>query len=204
GRDRLRRGDAAARRGRAGLERLVPAGDLAPAEVGRGGAADLRGVPGRPAARARAPPPAQLTRVAAVDLGTNTTRLLVADVDCDRVDEVVRRGVVTGLGHGVDASRRLRPDSVGRVHAVLAEFRREADELGAERSLAAATSAVRDAANGSEFLRGVERRFGFPTRLLSGDEEAALTRRGVGAVDESTLVLDVGGGSTELILGAWH
>jgi exopolyphosphatase / guanosine-5'-triphosphate,3'-diphosphate pyrophosphatase len=143
-----------------------------------------------------------LTRVAAVDLGTNTTRLLVADVDGDRVAEVLRRGVVTGLGHGVDASRRLAPEAVERVHAVVAEFRREADELGAERSLAAATSAVRDATNGGELLRDVERRFGFATRLLSGDEEAALTRRGVGALDERTLVLDVGGGSTELILGA--
>jgi len=145
-----------------------------------------------------------LTRVAAFDLGTNTTRLLVADVDGSRIEEVVRRGVVTGLGHGVDASRHLGAEAVERVNAVLADFRRDADDLGAERMLAAATSAVRDAANGREFLREVERRFGFPTRLLSGDEEAALTRRGVGALDERTLVLDVGGGSTELILGAWH
>ena len=125
-------------------------------------------------------------------------------MDGDRVEEVARRGVVTGLGHGVDASRSLGAEAVEHVHAVLAEFRREADALGAGRSLAAGTSAVRDASNGPGFLREVERRFGFATRLLSGDEEAELTRRGVGALDDGTLVLDVGGGSTELILGGWH
>jgi exopolyphosphatase/guanosine-5'-triphosphate,3'-diphosphate pyrophosphatase len=143
-------------------------------------------------------------RVAAVDLGTNTTRLLVADVDGDRVEEVVRRAVVTGLGEGVDAKRRLLPAAITRVHDVLAEFRREAERLGAERPLAAATSAVRDAENGKEFLAELEQRFGFATRLLSGDEEAALTRRGAGVLDEKTLLLDVGGGSTELILGRFR
>jgi exopolyphosphatase/guanosine-5'-triphosphate,3'-diphosphate pyrophosphatase len=142
-----------------------------------------------------------VTRVAAVDLGTNTTRLLVADVDGGRVEERLRRGVVTGLGEAVDAERRLRPAATERVHAVLAQFRREADALRAERVLAAGTSAIRDARDGREFLRDVERRYGFATRLLTGDEEAELTRRGVGAVDERTLLLDVGGGSTELILG---
>ena len=142
-----------------------------------------------------------MTRVAAIDLGTNTTRLLIADVEDGRVEELVRRGAVTGLGQGVDESRRLRPDAIERVFAVLAEFRREADALGAERALAVATSAVRDAENGAGFLEDVERRFGFATRLLSGSEEAELTRRGIGALPETTLVLDVGGGSTELVLG---
>jgi exopolyphosphatase/guanosine-5'-triphosphate,3'-diphosphate pyrophosphatase len=139
-----------------------------------------------------------VTRVAAVDLGTNSTRLLVADVEDSRVDEVVRRSVVTGLGQGVDARRRLLPLPIARVRNTLAEFRRELEQLGAERTLAVATSAVRDAENGEAFLSEVEWSYGFRTRLLSGEEEADLTRRGVGALDEGTLLLDVGGGSTEL------
>ena len=140
-------------------------------------------------------------RVGAVDLGTNSTRLLVADVDGGRVEALVRRTTVTRLGQGVDASRLLLPAAIERVHAALREFRRELDALGATRVLAVATSAVRDSANGDDFLRGVEEAFGIPTRLVDGDEEARLTRLGVGALDDGTLVVDVGGGSTELILG---
>ncbi len=145
-----------------------------------------------------------MARVAAVDLGTNSTRLLVADVDGDRVDAIVRRTTVTRLGEGVDATRRLLPAAIERVHAALGEYRREIDELEAGRALAVATSAVRDSVNGAEFLRGVELAFDLPARVLSGDEEAKLTRRGVGAVDDQTLVLDVGGGSTELIAGSFR
>jgi exopolyphosphatase/guanosine-5'-triphosphate,3'-diphosphate pyrophosphatase len=145
-----------------------------------------------------------LTRVAAIDLGTNTTRLLVADVAHGEVEALTRRSVVTRLGEGVDASRTLRPEAIGRVRAVLDEYRRELDQLGAERVIAVATSAVRDATNGRAFLADLEGDYGFATRLLSGDEEAALTLRGVGAVDEDTLVLDVGGGSTELITAAFR
>ena len=97
-----------------------------------------------------------MTRVAAVDLGTNSTRLLVADVVDGRVDEIVRRTRVTRLGEGVDARRRLLPVPVARVRNVLADYRREAEALGAERVLAVATSAVRDAENGEEFLGEVE------------------------------------------------
>jgi exopolyphosphatase/guanosine-5'-triphosphate,3'-diphosphate pyrophosphatase len=140
-----------------------------------------------------------VTRVAAVDLGTNSTRLLVADVEDRRVEEVVRRSVVTRLGEGVDARRRLLPVPIARVRNALTDFRRELEGLGAERTLAVATSAVRDADNGEAFLGEVEWSYGFATRLLSGDEEADLTRRGLGEVDVGTLVLDVGGGSTELI-----
>jgi exopolyphosphatase/guanosine-5'-triphosphate,3'-diphosphate pyrophosphatase len=141
-----------------------------------------------------------VTRLGAVDIGTNSTRLLVAEGE----EALARRSVVTALGQGVDASRRLRPDAVERVFAALARYRRELDELGAERTLAVATSAVRDAADGAEFMAAVGERFGFETRILSGDEEAELTRRGVGVSDARTLVLDVGGGSTELIAGAFH
>jgi exopolyphosphatase/guanosine-5'-triphosphate,3'-diphosphate pyrophosphatase len=145
-----------------------------------------------------------VTRVAAVDLGTNSTRLLVADVEDGAVEEVVRRTVVTRLGEGVDARRRLLPVPVARVRNVLSDFRREAEALGAERTLAVATSAVRDAENGEAFLGEVEWSYGFATRLLSGEEEAALTRAGVGRVAADTLLLDVGGGSTELVAGDSH
>ena len=141
-----------------------------------------------------------MTRVAAVDLGTNATRLLVADVVDGRVDEILRRTRITRLGEGVDARRRLLPVPVARVRNVLAEYRREAQAIGAARVLAVATSAVRDAENGEAFLGEIEWSYGFVTALLSGDEEAALTRRGVGPVEPETLILDVGGGSTELSL----
>ena len=137
-------------------------------------------------------------RIAAIDLGTNTTRLLVADVQDGRVDEVVRRTRITRLGEGVDSRRRLLPVAIARVRNCLSDYRRELEAAGAERALAVATSAVRDAENGEAFLGEVEWSYGFTTRLLSGDEEGALTLRGVGA-EEGTLVVDIGGGSTELV-----
>jgi exopolyphosphatase / guanosine-5'-triphosphate,3'-diphosphate pyrophosphatase len=136
-------------------------------------------------------------RVAAVDLGTNSTRLLVADVNGE-LTEVVRRLVITRLGEGVDERRKLLPLPIARVRNVLSEYRRELESLGAERTLAIATSAVRDAENGEAFLGEIEWSYGFATRLLSGDEEAELTLRGIGSVDAGTLVVDIGGGSTEL------
>ena len=144
-------------------------------------------------------------RVAAIDQGTNTTRLLVADVADGNVEEVLRRSVITRLGEGVDERRRLQPLPIARVRNVLTEYRREAERLGAERALLVATSAVRDAENGEAFLGEIEWSYGFATRLLSGDDEAALTLRGIGTgrdVDEGTLVLDIGGGSTELVVGS--
>jgi exopolyphosphatase / guanosine-5'-triphosphate,3'-diphosphate pyrophosphatase len=145
-----------------------------------------------------------LTRVAAVDLGTNSTRLLVADVSDRRVDEVARRLVITRLGEGVDGRRRLLPLPIARVRNCLVGFRRELETLGAERTLAIATSAVRDAENGEAFLGEIEWSYGFTTRLLSGHDEALLTVRGVTAgrtIEHDTLIVDVGGGSTELVLG---
>ena len=142
-----------------------------------------------------------MTRVAAVDLGTNSTRLLVADVTDGQVDELARETVITRLGEGVDERRRLLPEPIARVRNCLVGFRRRAEELGAERTLAIATSAIRDAENGEAFLGEVEWSYGFETRLLSGEDEAALTVRGVSAgreLEPGTLVLDVGGGSTEL------
>ncbi|MDP9284909.1 MAG: Ppx/GppA family phosphatase [Actinomycetota bacterium] len=141
-----------------------------------------------------------MTRVAAVDLGTNTTRLLVADVEDGRLDEVVLRQRITRLGEGVDSRRKLLPLPIARVRNVLTDYRRELESLGAERVLAVATSAVRDAENGEAFLGEVEWSYGFTTQLLTGEEEAALTLRGVGDISADTLVLDVGGGSTELVM----
>jgi exopolyphosphatase / guanosine-5'-triphosphate,3'-diphosphate pyrophosphatase len=136
-------------------------------------------------------------RVAAVDLGTNSTRLLVADAN-GTLEEVVRRLEITRLGEGVDERRRLLPVPIARVRNVLSAYRRELESLGAERTLCIATSAVRDAENGEAFLGEIEWSYGFTTRLLSGDEEAAMTLRGIGAVAPGTLVLDIGGGSTEV------
>jgi exopolyphosphatase/guanosine-5'-triphosphate,3'-diphosphate pyrophosphatase len=142
-------------------------------------------------------------RVAAVDLGTNTTRLLVADVGSERVEEVARETRITRLGEGVDRRRRLLPLPIARVRNSLADYRRTLEALGAERTLAVATSAIRDAENGEAFLGEVEWSYGFTTRLLSGDEEALLTFRGVSSgrpLEAGTLIVDLGGGSTELLL----
>jgi exopolyphosphatase / guanosine-5'-triphosphate,3'-diphosphate pyrophosphatase len=144
-----------------------------------------------------------MTRVAAVDLGTNSTRLLVADVVDGHVEELNRETVITRLGEGVDRRRRLLPEPIARVRNTLVDFRRRAEELGAERTLLVATSAVRDAENGEAFLGEIEWSYGFDTELLSGNEEAAMTLRGVSVgreLEAGTLLLDVGGGSTELTL----
>jgi exopolyphosphatase/guanosine-5'-triphosphate,3'-diphosphate pyrophosphatase len=143
-------------------------------------------------------------RVAAVDLGSNSTRLLVADVDDGRITDVARRLKITRLGEGVDERKSLLPAPIARVRNVLTDFRSEAEELGAERTLAVATSAVRDAENGEAFLGEVEWSYGFTTRLLSGDEEAELSFRGASTgrqLADDTLLIDIGGGSTELVVG---
>jgi exopolyphosphatase / guanosine-5'-triphosphate,3'-diphosphate pyrophosphatase len=153
-----------------------------------------------------------VTRVAAVDLGTTSTRLLVADIENGRVRDVDRETRVTRLGEGVDARRRLMPLPIARVRNVLSDYRRTLETLGAERTLAIATSAVRDAENGEAFLGEIEWSYGFATRLLSGHDEALLTLRGVTAeqtLQAGTVIVDLGGGSTELVAGGpdgvrWH
>jgi exopolyphosphatase / guanosine-5'-triphosphate,3'-diphosphate pyrophosphatase len=148
-----------------------------------------------------------VTRIGVVDLGTNSTRLLVADVEDGTVREVERRLTITRLGEGVDERHILLPTALARVRNTLADYRRVLEGSGAERTLAVATSAVRDAENGEAFLGEIEWSYGFDTRLLGGDDEARLTFRGVAAGRElapGTLVLDVGGGSTELVLADWH
>jgi exopolyphosphatase/guanosine-5'-triphosphate,3'-diphosphate pyrophosphatase len=150
--------------------------------------------------------------VAAVDIGTNSTRLLVADLDDGRITDVERETRVTRLGEGVDERRRLLPVPIARVRNVLSEYRRTLERLGAERTLAIATSAIRDADNGEAFLGEVEWSYGFSTRLLSGHDEALMTYRGVTSEQEvkaGTVIIDIGGGSTELVAGEpdgvrWH
>jgi exopolyphosphatase/guanosine-5'-triphosphate,3'-diphosphate pyrophosphatase len=144
-------------------------------------------------------------RVGVVDLGTNSTRLLVADVDDGHVEEIERRTDITRLGEGVDERRQLLPLPIARVRNVLSDYRRELDKQGAERVLAIGTSAVRDAENGEAFLGEVEWSYGWKTRLLTGEEEANLTCKGVAngrPLGDSTVIVDVGGGSTELITAA--
>ena len=143
-------------------------------------------------------------RVAAIDLGTNSTRLLVADADDGRLKEVERLLAITRLGEGVDTSRGLAEPAVARVDAQVGRYIDRARELGAETVLAIATSAVRDAANGGEFLAGLERRHGIRTMLLAGEDEARMTFRGVTSarpLSGEAVICDIGGGSTELIAG---
>jgi len=144
-------------------------------------------------------------RVAAIDIGTNSTRLLVADVEGDRVDAIRRHSQVTGLGRGVEISGQLAIENVESVYATIGDYVAEAQELGAERTVAFATSAVRDASNGDVFLAELRERFSLDAQVIDGLEEARMTYRGAlsgGHVGEQTLVVDIGGGSTELIVGS--
>jgi exopolyphosphatase / guanosine-5'-triphosphate,3'-diphosphate pyrophosphatase len=149
-------------------------------------------------------------RRAVVDIGTNSTRLFLADVDDGVVADVLeRRTVVTRLGAGVDAGGRLAEDAMERVYAVLDDYRDLIDRHGGARAVAVMTSAVRDAANGTEFARVVGERWGFEPRILTGDEEAGLTFLGASSERDGgdrtpTLVIDIGGGSTEFVIGAGH
>jgi exopolyphosphatase/guanosine-5'-triphosphate,3'-diphosphate pyrophosphatase len=143
--------------------------------------------------------------VAVIDIGTNSTRLLVADVEDGRAREVDRRTTVTNLGRGVDLTHQLCTDAVDNVCKVIGDYKARYEELGAERVLAIATSAVRDSSNGEAFIAELRERFDLDAQLLSGEEEAHLTYLGATAqratTGDATLVFDIGGGSTELIVG---
>ena len=173
--------------------------------AGRGGLA------GRPAAGA--------VRVAAIDCGTNSLRLLVADVDPRQATlaDQVRRMEIVRLGQGVDATGRLAPDALARTFGVLEEYARIVDDASASAVRMVATSATRDAANSAEFVRGVRRILGVPPEVLTGDQEAFLSFTGATAelarpgpgrdrlagdrLAPPYLVVDIGGGSTEFVLG---
>ncbi|HSZ13174.1 MAG TPA: Ppx/GppA phosphatase family protein [Solirubrobacteraceae bacterium] len=151
-------------------------------------------------------------RVAVVDIGTNSTRLLVADVDAnsDDIQVLDRRSHVTRLGHGVDSSGALDADAMQRVFDTLAQYRQAIDRLEAGANLAVLTSAVRDASNGAQFAARVRDDYGLDAQVLSGEQEAQLTFLGAmsgrphrDADDEHqpTVVIDIGGGSTEFVVG---
>src|SRR3954454_8887582 len=145
-------------------------------------------------------------RVAVLDLGTNTTRVLVADVEDGRVHELERRTKVTRLGERVDATGRLADTAVERVTAVLDTYKALIDELQPERTIALATSATRDADNGDEFRQLLHERHGFDAHIIPGDEEARLTFLGATAArpegEGPLVVIDIGGGSTEFVVGS--
>jgi exopolyphosphatase/guanosine-5'-triphosphate,3'-diphosphate pyrophosphatase len=155
-------------------------------------------------------PPAGRTRVAVVDIGTNSTRLLIADVGPDgSVLERRRESRVTRLGEGVDATGRLQPGAIDRVCAALDDYARLISGDRAGPATAVLTSAVRDAVNGPEFVAHVADRYQLDARLLPGDQEARLTYLGATSDRDpddpaATLVIDIGGGSTELIHGTGH
>ena len=143
--------------------------------------------------------------VAVIDIGTNTTRLLIADLDADgSVVELDRRTTITTLGQGVDETGRLADDAMERVARAIAEYRQVIDARGAPSVIALATSAMRDAANGPAFRDWLKEGYGVDARTISGDEEARLTFLGATAGrsdDRETVVIDIGGGSTEYVVG---
>jgi exopolyphosphatase/guanosine-5'-triphosphate,3'-diphosphate pyrophosphatase len=166
-------------------------------------------------------------RVAVVDIGSNSTRLLVAEVDPDTgsLQELARDSRVTRLGEGVDANGSLSDTAIERVTSVLADYHAKIEQHDCEANLAVLTSAVRDADNGADFAERVREQYGLDARVLSGDEEAQLTflgamstrpdgddspsgqgtggggeRDGHGSIP--TVVIDIGGGSTEFVIGS--
>ena len=143
-------------------------------------------------------------RVAAVDVGTNSTRLLIADVEEGRLHAVERRVVVTGLGAGVDAGGGLGGPGAARTLEVLHTYRTAARAAGVGRLRAVATSAVRDAADREGFLGRAQGALGVRLEVIGGEEEAFLSfigAAGVAAGPAPYLVIDVGGGSTEFVFG---
>jgi exopolyphosphatase/guanosine-5'-triphosphate,3'-diphosphate pyrophosphatase len=143
-------------------------------------------------------------RVAVIDIGTNSTRLLIADVDDPGVYEVERSTAVTNMGRGVDHTGMICSDAVEDVCGVIADYKSRYEEMGADRVMAIATSAVRDATNGEAFVAELRERFDLDASMLTGEQEAHLTYLGATAhrpAADPTLVFDIGGGSTELIVG---
>ncbi len=142
-------------------------------------------------------------RRAAVDVGTHSVRLLVADVEGGHVRPVLRRLEVTNLGEGMDRSRVLLPQAIGRTVRAVREFWQLAHRSGAERVVVVGTAAVREASNRSTLVRDL---YPVPLRVLTGEEEAELgylgVRAGLAELADPVLVVDVGGGSTELVLGS--
>jgi exopolyphosphatase/guanosine-5'-triphosphate,3'-diphosphate pyrophosphatase len=145
-------------------------------------------------------------RVGVVDIGTNSTRLLIAEITTDHeLHELHRESIVTRLGAGVDATQHLDDAAMQRVFDVLERYRAAIDRYEVTETTAVLTSAVRDATNGAQFTAAVRDRYRLGARTIGGDEEAALMF--AGATSErpddgtETVVIDIGGGSTELVVG---
>ncbi|MFJ9646614.1 Ppx/GppA phosphatase family protein [Streptomyces sp. NPDC004244] len=154
-----------------------------------------------------------MTRVAAIDCGTNSIRLLVADCDpaTGELVELDRRMTIVRLGQGVDRTGRLAPEALERTFAACREYAQVIKELGAERLRFVATSASRDAENREDFVRGVVEILGVEPEVISGDEEAEFSfvgatkeLAGTDHMDKPFLVVDIGGGSTEFVVGEEH
>jgi len=147
----------------------------------------------------------QPMRVAAIDCGTNSIRLLIADIDGNNFREVVRDMEIVRLGQGVDETGQFHPDAIARTLAAVDKFAAEIAKRGVEKIRFCATSATRDATNRHLFIDGVRDRLGIELEVISGDEEAALSFAGaIKDLDPSNgpfLVVDIGGGSTEFVFG---
>jgi exopolyphosphatase/guanosine-5'-triphosphate,3'-diphosphate pyrophosphatase len=144
-------------------------------------------------------------RVAAFDCGTNSIRLLIADIEGDSFREIFRGMEIVRLGQGVDKTGEFHPDAIARTFAGVDLFVNELRRRGVEKIRFCATSASRDAKNRDIFLNGVHERLGVYPEVISGDEEAALSFQGASrelqASQAPFLVVDIGGGSTELVFG---
>ncbi len=145
-------------------------------------------------------------RVAAIDCGTNSIRLLIADVQGDNFREVIREMEIVRLGQGVDQTGEFHPDAISRTLAAVDKFANEITKRGVEKVRFCATSATRDAKNRDLFINGVKARLGVTPEVISGEEEAALSFAGATKDLPNSispfLVIDIGGGSTEFVLGA--
>jgi exopolyphosphatase/guanosine-5'-triphosphate,3'-diphosphate pyrophosphatase len=147
----------------------------------------------------------QPMRVAAIDCGTNSIRLLIADIDGNNFREVVRDMEIVRLGQGVDETGQFHPDAIARTLAAVDKFAAEIAKRGVEKIRFCATSATRDATNRHLFVNGVRERLGIELEVITGEEEAALSFAGaIKDLDPSNgpfLVVDIGGGSTEFVFG---
>jgi exopolyphosphatase / guanosine-5'-triphosphate,3'-diphosphate pyrophosphatase len=145
-----------------------------------------------------------VTRVAAIDCGTNSIRLLVADLDGAGLTDVTRRMEIVRLGQGVDRTGVLAPEAIERTRVALVDYAKEIDRLGATRVRMVATSASRDARNAADFRAMVTDVLGTPPEVVTGDEEARLSFTGAvrGLPPARYLVVDIGGGSTEFVVGS--
>lgn len=145
-----------------------------------------------------------MTRVAAIDIGTNSVLLVVAEQTADGVRPLVERATITRLGQGVDRTRQLAPEARQRTLDCLSHYAADIERAGVARLDVVGTSAMRDASGGEQFVREAERILGRPPRVIAGSEEARLTFIGSLSgldVDGEVIVFDVGGGSTEIIVG---